>query len=220
MLSGDGEAVEGKAGLIIHDKYEGGLKDFEDVEQWFVEKNGLKTYTFADGAALAYNLTHEQTIVQPIPMGYIATVAGEHTYSLNEANDVSSLEHLWLTDYEDGITTDLLVRDYTFITEAGRFDGRFALSAVFKQQDVVTDISDISNDEWTQIVGVYHDGKTLTLRGLPDNSAVYIYDMTGKLMASSDKLHNIASFKVPTQGVYNIRVVNGDKAVTLRSVIR
>lgn len=220
MLRGDDEAVEGKAGLIIHDKYEGGLKDFEDVEQWFVEKNELKTYTFADGAALAYNLTNEQTVVQPIPMGYIATVAGEHTYSLNEANDVSSLEHLWLTDYEDGITTDLLVRDYTFITEAGRFDGRFALSAVFKQQDVVTDISDIGNDEWTQIVGVYHDGKTLTLRGLPDNSAVYIYDMTGKLMASSDKLHNIASFNVPTQGVYNIRVVNGDKAVTLRSVIR
>ena len=32
LLSGEGETAEGSAGLFIHDKYEGGLKDFEDVE--------------------------------------------------------------------------------------------------------------------------------------------------------------------------------------------
>lgn len=219
LFSGEDEAVEGKAGLIIHDKYEGGLKDFEDVEQWFVDKNELKTYTFADGAALAYNLTNEQTVVQPIPMGYIATVAGEHTYSLNEENNVSGLEHLWLTDYETGLTTDLLVSGYSFTTDAGRFDERFAISAELQKEDIVTGMTESSADDWTQTVGVYNDGTTLTLRGLPENSSAYVYDMTGKLIASGEKLHHVASFSIAAQGVYNIRVVSGEKAVTLRNVL-
>ena len=220
LLSGEGESVEGKAGLLIHDKYEGGLKDFEDVEQWFVEQNELKTYTFAGGTALAYNLTDEQTVQQPIPMGYIATVAGEHTYTINEANDVSSLAHLWLTDNETGMTTDLLVRDYTFTTDAGRYDERFTITAEFEREEVYTDVTDTGGSDWAASIGVYHDGNTLTLRGLPENSAVYVYDMTGKLMASDKQLNNVVSLSIAAQGVSNIRVVNGQNAVTLRSVIR
>ena len=220
LLNGDGEAVTGKAGLFIHDKYDGSLKDFEDVEQWFVEQNALKTYTFAGGTALAFNLMDEQTATQQIPLGYIATIAGEHTYSINEENDVSGLDHLWLTDSETGETTDLLARDYTFTTAAGRFDERFILSAVLAKEEVITDIKDIGDSDWAKTIGVYHDGKILTLRGLPENSAVYIFDMTGKLIVSREQLHNVASFNLATQGVYNIRVVSGDRAVTLRSVSR
>lgn len=219
LLRGKNEAVDAKAGLIIHDKYEGALKDFEDVEQWFVDQNEQKTYTFANGTALAYNLLNEQAATQVIPMGYIATAAGEHTYSLDESNDVSGLEHLWLTDYVSGVTTDLLVHGYSFTTEAGRFDERFAISAVFNREEVVTDIAGTGDDDWTKAIGVYHDGNTLTLRGLPENSSAYVYDMTGKLIASGQHLHNVASFNIAAQGVYNIRVVDGEKAVTLRSVL-
>lgn len=220
LLRGDNEAVEAKAGLIIHDKYEGGLKDFEDVEQWFVDQNEQKTYTFASGTALAYNLTNEQAAAQVIPMGYIATVAGEHVYSISESNDVSRLVHLWLTDNETGMTTDLLVRDYTFTTDAGRYDERFTITAEFEREEVYTDVTDTGGNDWVASIGVYHDGNTLTLRGLPENSAVYVYDMTGKLMASDKQLNNVVSLSIAAQGVYNIRVVNGQNAVTLRSVIR
>jgi uncharacterized repeat protein (TIGR02543 family) len=219
LLRGDNEAVEAKAGLIIHDKYEGGLKDFEDVEQWFVDQNEQKTYTFASGTALAYNLLNEQAAAQVIPMGYIATVAGEHVYSISESNDVSRLARLLLTDYETGLTTDLLVHDYVFTTEAGRFDERFAISAVLKKDEVVTEVAGTSSDSWTKTIGVYRDGNTLTLRGLPEGSSAYVYDMTGKLIASGQHLHNVASFNIAAQGVYNIRVVDGERAVTLRSVL-
>lgn len=220
MLHGTGEAEEGKAGLIIHESYDGGLKDFEDVEQWFVGNNVQKTYTFASGTALAYNLLNEEAIGELIPMGYIATVGGEHVYALNEENDVSALEHLWLIDYSTGVTTDLLVRDYSFITAAGRFDSRFAINAVLKQEEVPTNISNTPGGDWTTTIGVYSDENMLTLRGLPDNSAVYIYDMNGRLLQSSEKLSNIASFSIATQGVYNIRVIAEGKAITLRTVLR
>ena len=220
MLHGTGEAEEGKAGLIIHESYDGGLKDFEDVEQWFVGNNVQKTYTFASGTALAYNLLNEEAIGELIPMGYIATVGGEHVYALNEENDVSALEHLWLIDYSTGVTTDLLVRDYSFITAAGRFDSRFAINAVLKQEEVPTNISNTPGGDWTTTIGVYSDENMLTLRGLPDNSAVYIYDMNGRLLQSSEKLSNIASFRIATQGVYNIRVIAEGKAITLRTVLR
>lgn len=219
MLRGEDE-LEGKAGLIIHEKYEGGLKDFEDVEQWFVDNNVLKTYTFANNVALAYNLLNEEAATELIPMGYIATVAGQHTYALNEENDVSALEHLWLIDYSTGVTTDLLVRDYSFITAAGRFDSRFAINAVLKQEEVATNISNTAGGDWTKNIGVYNDGNTLTLRGLPDNSAVYIYDMNGRLLLNGENLSSVASFSIATQGVYNIRVIAEGKAITLRTVIR
>lgn len=220
MLHGTGEAEEGKAGLIIHETYDGGLKDFEDVEQWFVGNNIQKTYTFASGTALAYNLLNEEAINELIPMGYIATVGGEHVYALNEENDVSALEHLWLIDYTTGVTTDLLVRNYSFVTAAGRFDSRFAINAVLKQEEVPTNISNTSGGDWTTTIGVYSGENMLTLRGLPDNSAVYIYDMNGRLLQSSEKLSNIASFSIATQGVYNIRVIAEGKAITLRTVLR
>lgn len=220
MLHGTGEAEEGKAGLIIHETYDGGLKDFEDVEQWFVGNNIQKTYTFASGTALAYNLLNEQAATELIPMGYIATVGGEHVYALNEENDVSALEHLWLIDYTTGVTTDLLVRNYSFVTAAGRFDSRFAINAVLKQEEVPTDISNTPGGDWTTTIGVYSGENMLTLRGLPDNSAVYIYDMNGRLLQSSEKLSNIASFSIATQGVYNIRVIAEGKAITLRTVLR
>lgn len=220
LLHGNNEAVEAKAGLIIHDKYEGGLKDFEDVEQWFVDQNEQKTYTFANGTALAYNLLNEQAAMQIIPMGYIATAAGEHTYSLDESNDVSGLEHLWLTDYMTGVTTDLLVHGYSFTTEAGRFDERFAISATFNRDEVATEIVSNGDDSQLMSIGIYHDGNTLTLRGLPENSSAYVYDMTGKLITSGKNLHNVASFNIAAQGVYNIRVVDGEKAVTLRCVLQ
>jgi hypothetical protein len=219
MLRGEDE-LEGKAGLIIHEKYEGGLKDFEDVEQWFVDNNVLKTYTFANNVALAYNLLNEEAATELIPMGYIATVAGQHTYALNEENDVSALEHLWLIDYSTGVTTDLLVRDYSFITAAGRFDSRFAINAVLKQEEVATNISYTAGGDWTKNIGVYNDGNMLTLRGLPDNSAVYIYDMNGRLLLNGENLSSVASFSIATQGVYNIRVIAEGKAITLRTVIR
>ena len=219
-LSGEGEKVTGKAGLVISEVYAGGLQDFEDVEQWFVENNQLKTYMLIDGTALAYNLTNEQAVEQAIPMGYIATIAGEHTYSINETNDVSRLAHLWLTDHDAGITTDLLVRDYTFITDVGRFDERFCITAVMEQEDIYTDISSPHDTDWAANIGVYSDGKTLTLRGLPEDSKVYVYDMIGKLMASGEQQNSMVALEVAAQGVYNIRVVNGSNAVTLRSVIR
>ena len=220
MLHGIGEAEEGKAGLIIHETYDGGLKDFEDVEQWFVGNNIQKTYTFASGTALAYNLLNEEAINELIPMGYIATVGGEHVYALNEENDVSALEHLWLIDYTTGVTTDLLVRNYSFVTAAGRFDSRFAINAELKQEEVPTDISNTPGGDWATTIGVYSDENMLTLRGLPDNSAVYIFDMNGRLLQSSEKLSNIASFSIATQGVYNIRVIAEGKAITLRTVLR
>ena len=91
---------------------------------------------------------------------------------------------------------------------------------MLKQEEVPTNISNTPGGDWTTTIGVYSDENMLTLRGLPDNSAVYIYDMNGRLLQSSEKLSNIASFSIATQGVYNIRVIAEGKAITLRTVLR
>ena len=181
MLRGEGESVEGKAGLIIHEQYDGAYHDFEDVEQWFGSANLLKTYTIVGGTALAYNLLDQQTAETWIPVGYVANVGSKHTYALSEQNDLSRIEHVWLTDYEAGSTTDLLDRDYEFTTAAGRNDTRFAISIVFKQPGTTTDIDAVINDKGDETRKfIYHDKMYILHQGI-------IYDTTGKRVREINK---------------------------------
>lgn len=181
MLRGEGESVEGKAGLIVHETYDGAYHDFEDVEQWFGSANLLKTYTIVGGTALAYNLLDQQTAETWIPVGYVANVGSKHTYALSEQNDLSRIEHVWLTDYEAGSTTDLLDRDYEFTTAAGRNDTRFAISIVFKQPGTTTDIDAVINDKGDETRKfIYHDKMYILHQGI-------IYDATGKKVQEINK---------------------------------
>ena len=62
----------------------------------------------------------------------------------------------------------------------------------------------------------------IILQGLPTDAVVWVYDMTGKLLMSSNSepVNGVMQIDVPAQGVYNIRVVSTTDARTIKTVIR
>lgn len=90
---------------------------------------------------LAFNGLSNDDAVAPIPVGVTFPAAGEYTFAFDFENyDLSGLEALDLIDKAQGTTTDLLMNDYTFVTNAtGTVNDRFQV-IVRRAKDVATDI--------------------------------------------------------------------------------
>ena len=90
---------------------------------------------------LAFNGLSDDDAVAPIPVGVTFPAAGEYTFAFDFENyDLSGLEALDLIDKAQGTTTDLLMNDYTFVTNAiGTVNDRFQI-IVRRAKDVATDI--------------------------------------------------------------------------------
>jgi len=215
----DANGKTDKAGLTISNDFSA---DFDMDDQSKTIENGtkfMKVYTMVGAYRTAFNALPEAAAAQPIPVGYIAPTAGEYTFSLLENADYSDLEHLWLTD---GANTpiDLLTQNYSFTTAAGEVNDRFTLNAILKAEETATEIANVSEGS-VMNMSVYGGEKHLVVRGLPVGASVWVYDAAGKLVATWKNVSEASvQTDVPASGVYNVRAVYGNDAVTKGAVVR
>ena len=219
FLLKDANGKTDNAGLTIGNTYSE-LFDSEDMEKTIT--NGtqyMKVYTMVGEYRTAFNYLPEAAAAQPIPVGYIAPAAGEYTFTLKPSGNYSQVEKVLLTDYQTSQTVDLLTEDYTFETEAGEINTRFALNVKLKAE-TATDMSSVEGGGIMNI-SVYGGDQHLVVRGLPTGADVWIYDAAGKLVASWNNVRE-ASLRtdVPAAGVYSVRAVLGSEGVTRRAVVR
>ncbi len=215
----DANGKTDKAGLTISNDFSA---DFDMDDQSKTIENGtkfMKVYTMVGAYRTAFNALPEAEAAQPIPVGYIAPTAGEYTFSLLENADYSDLEHLWLTD---GANTpiDLLTQNYSFTTAAGEVNDRFTLNAILKAEETATEIANVGEGS-VMNMSVYGGEKHLVVRGLPIGASVWVYDAAGKLVATWKNVSEASvQTDVPASGVYNVRAVYGNDAVTKGAVVR
>ena len=134
----------------------------------------MSVYTIYGGYKLAYMATNPAEAETLIPVGYIANKAGEYRFEVAENSDVSEIEHIWLTDYVDHKTVDLLDGAYTFTTVKGTNESRFALNTILKEvQETPTDMEVVSGGEDGPQKFIWHDKMYILNHGI-------IYDATGK----------------------------------------
>lgn len=209
------------AGLTINDSYSAHF-DLDDKEKSIDSQNSrLKLYTVMDGYRIAFNALPEAALNE-VPVGFIAAEAGEMAISLKEHSDLSYFEQIILTDNELQLEWDLLQDAYTFSTDAmpkGN-DTRFTLSLKIKQQtDIGTGLPN-TGAGLDRLSATGYDGM-MVLHGVPENAEVYVFDMNGKLLerVTSGTDSRLQLTNLPT-GVYNVRVVVGHEAQTLRTIVR
>lgn len=142
MLSDGNDADQ--TTLIICNDHNAGYEVGADCEKWLTTATRPQVYTMAVDGLRAFNALPEATATSPVAVGYYSPKAAEMTFSLNEDFPLEKIEHLYLSDYETGNTTDLIANDYTFFTAAGTFNERFALSVAFRNE-VSTDINGETN---------------------------------------------------------------------------
>lgn len=169
-------------GLLIADKYSPAYEINADLEKMI---GSMSVYTIYGGYNLAYNALSPDDAKTWIPVGYVAPTAGQYTFAIDDDSDLTEVEHIYLTDYEQNVTIDLTERNYTFTTTSGKNEGRFAINATLKDEhetptgiDVVNGGGDPNTDQVQKFI--YRD-KMYILRG------GVIYDATGKRIKTINK---------------------------------
>lgn len=173
LLSND--TRQDNMGLLIADQYSPAYEINADLEKMI---GSMSVYTIYGGYNLAYNALSPDDAKQFIPVGYVAPTAGEYTFSLDDESDVNEIDHIYLTDYQENVTVDLMEKSYSFTTVSGKNEGRFALNATLKDEpetptdiDIINSEGDLNADAPQKFI--YHDKMYIYHRGV-------IYDATGK----------------------------------------
>lgn len=209
-----------KTTLIIDDRFTSDYEMNADFFKWFGDY--YKYYTKpvlysvgADAGKRAFNALSEQLAAQSIPLGMFAAQAGDYTFTLTRKRcDLSSVEEVWLYDATTATYTNLMQQDYTFTTAKTEGEGRFYLSVKLRQ-NAPTDITDIYGGN---IVASAKDGQII-VGGLTDNTQLWIYDATGKLLYTEQTTNFQHVYEAPVAGTYFVRTLLAGQAQTIKVLV-
>ena len=209
-----------KTTLIIDDRFTNEYEMNGDFFKWFGDyyRRYTKPVLYSMGAdhgKRAFNALSEQLAAQPVALGMFAAQAGDYTFSLTRKRcDLSRVEEVWLFDATANTYTNLMQQDYTFTTAKTEGEGRFYLS-VKMRQNAPTDITDIYGGN---IIATAKDGQII-VSGLTDNTQLWIYDATGKLLHTEHTTNFQHVYDVPVVGTYFVRTQGAGQAQTIKVLV-
>ena len=212
LLSGND--TQDNCGVVVGENYSAAYDMQADLSKEFGSAYSLKLYTLQeDEMRMAFLATHTDSLSKPIPVGVRLPANAEYTFSIDRRYHLGAFRHIYLIDNLTGTHTDLLTDTYSFTGTKQQNDARFSLNVIMPQ-NVPTDIHNLLN-------GIYVAGSTraFLLSGLPQEADIYVYDMSGHLVATQHTRGvSSVSFAVP-DGVYQIRVVAEGANALLRTIV-
>jgi hypothetical protein len=117
-----------------------------------------------------------------------------------------------LIDKELNVTTDLLQTDYSFYSNAGTYDQRFALNVEFK--NTPTDLVFIADSSIN--ISIYSN--ILNISNLQNNSELTIYDLIGNIVMHRKMEKNDFSITL-RQGYYLVCVRHNEVPTVFKITI-
>ncbi|MEI6749997.1 MAG: T9SS type A sorting domain-containing protein [Bacteroidota bacterium] len=165
------------------------------------DANAVQIYSVS-GDELAINALPETTNVQ---VGMRAGTSGIYTIAATEIKDFSEVA---LEDTKTGVFTDLLNNSYSFSFVPGENEQRFILH--FGPLSV--------NETESPVAGIYSNQGIVYVE-LKDNakSSIYIYTITGQLVAKASANQGINKINLANTGNYIVKVVT-DKNSMVKKV--
>ena len=120
-----------------------------------------------------------------IPLGYRSTIDGEFTIAIDHTEGILDGQTIYLEDKKTGVIHNLNTSDYNFIAETGTFTDRFVLRYTNKTLGT----GDFENSPDGILVSVKN--KVINILSSKENiKEVTIFDITGKLLYSKNKVSN------------------------------
>lgn len=102
----------------------------------------IELYSLMPCGELSFNALPDSLTATGVRLGYHAAQAGTYTLWLTPNNYLERVAQVWLTDKQSNTRTDLLLQDYSFTTQAGEHQDRFAVYCVFRTQETPTGMHD------------------------------------------------------------------------------
>ncbi len=148
-------------------------------------------------------------IENSMPVNFKASEDGNYTLKI-EVNDVR-MEYLHLIDNKTGADVDLLVQpDYQFSATNHDYESRFTL--VFKAMTGV--------NEQTQQTFCFVNGRNLYFCEDVEGADFSLVDMTGRTLCNKVLKGNGVDLSSLSQGVYVVRLTNGNDVKVQKVVVR
>lgn len=102
----------------------------------------IELYSLMPCGELSFNALPDSLTATGVRLGYHAAQAGTYTLRLTPNGYLERVAQVWLTDKQSNTRTDLLLQDYSFTTQAGEHQDRFAVYCVFRTQETPTGMHD------------------------------------------------------------------------------
>ena len=102
----------------------------------------IELYSLMPCGELSFNALPDSLIATGVRLGYHAAQAGTYTLRLTPNGYLDRVAQVWLTDKQSNTRTDLLLQDYSFTTQVGEHQDRFAVYCVFRTQETPTGMHD------------------------------------------------------------------------------
>ncbi|MBF4466094.1 T9SS sorting signal type C domain-containing protein, partial [Flavobacterium sp. LC2016-12] len=152
-----------------------------------------------------------------IPLGYVSSIAGDFTISIDHADGLFDTQAVYLEDKKAGKTVDLRAANYTFTSEKGTFENRFVLAYTNKTLGT----GDFENIENGLLVSVKDKTVKVTSAKEPIKE-VTIFDINGKLLYDKKKVGStelqISNLQAANQ-VLLVKVMLENGFTTTRKII-
>ncbi len=155
--------------------------------------SGSQIYSIVGDDQLAGNVVPYD--IESVPLG--VKIADEGTYTFN-LEDVTGDKTVYLYDKQLNQRTCLTYSDYDITLDAGTYNGRFFLEFAHAPS-ITTDIENESGAVITLNTTQYNG--TLYIEGLDNKSDISLYDMTGRLITST-QYNTAIGLDTPPTGIY------------------
>ena len=206
------QTMVGYAGGATNDYdsgYDGEILDSGSTVN-FYSTLGIKKLAI-QGRGLPFN---ENDIV---PLGFKSTQAGSYEIKLSNFDGIFDTQKVYLEDKLLNVIHNIKLSNYTFTTNAGTFDDRFALrftdSALQVDDQLFTDESLV----------IFKENQTINISSsLTPMKSVQIFDIRGSLLYSNDKV-NAVEHKVTnlhsSQQVLLVKVVSDNGTIVTKKIL-
>ena len=196
LLSCD-EMVD-RVGVLIADRYTENYDFNADLAKF--DNHDLTVYAISKSGKLSYTAISPQTANQSIEIGYKVLEGNQFTFQFDDSRyEAQDIDKLYLIDKELNVTTDLLQTDYSFYSDAGTYDQRFALDIRFHENNT-TNIP-----QYSQEPSIILENQSLNISNLPVGTRVSIYNVLGHCFYQQAATSSELSIQLPS-GYYILHI--------------
>ena len=196
LLSCD-EMVD-RVGVLIADRYTENYDFNADLAKF--DNHDLTIYANTKSGNLSYMAISPKTTNQSIEIGYKVLEGNQFTFRFDDSRyEAQAIDRLYLIDKELNVTTDLLQTDYSFYSDAGTYDQRFALDIRFHENNT-TNIP-----QYSQEPSIILENQSLNISNLPVGTRVSIYNVLGHCFYQQAATLSELSIQLPS-GYYILHI--------------
>ena len=170
-------------------------------------------YTLSGAEQLAINGLNQIPYDTEIPLGFNTLSSGNFSIKASQFSNFGAGTQMLLHDYQQNMTQDLTVSDYSFTSNAVSTSTRFTL--IFHAPSIT---SGLNPESWDNLSISTRNGQIVVNGIVGDGAKLEVYNTVGQKIMEKNLTGTGANNCLPT-GVYLLKVTQNGRNLTRKIII-